>query len=187
MSHLSPRTVQRRQTLLFSATVPDGIRDTADLDKNCVFINTLKEGEENTHKHVPQQYLIVPWAETFAATVAVLEKCFKEDPKHCKVMIFFTTARMTGLFYEMLSALKSQSSKGDILNAVPVSQIHSRMQQGARMRVAKDFGEASSAILCSSDVTARGMSFPKVTQVLQIGIPQNSDQYIHRLGRTARE
>ncbi|KAG9054606.1 hypothetical protein FS842_004674 [Serendipita sp. 407] len=56
----------------------------------------------------------------------------------------------------------------------------------ARERAIKEFTNARSAILLSSDVTARGIDIPGVTQVIQVGMPANAEQYIHRLGRTAR-
>ncbi len=65
-------------------------------------------------------------------------------------------------------------------------EIHSRKSQSQRNQAAEQFKTAKKAILFSSDVTARGMDFPGVTTVLQIGVPAAPEQYIHRLGRTAR-
>jgi ATP-dependent RNA helicase MSS116 len=48
------------------------------------------------------------------------------------------------------------------------------------------FRRSESAILFSSDVTARGMDFPDVTHIIQVGVPRDTETYIHRLGRTAR-
>lgn len=186
MSALSPRNVQPRQSLLFSATIPPGIRETADLDKNCAFINTLKPGEENTHEHVPQEYVVVPSTDLFAATVALLKQSFENDPQTCKVMLFFPTARLTGLFASLLESLKKQSQGRGPLGDVPLFEVHSRKSQPARAKAADQFSKAAKGILCSSDVTARGVDFPGVTQVIQVSLPANSDQYIHRLGRTAR-
>lgn len=187
MSHLSPRSVQKRQSLLFSATIPPGIRETADLDKNCAFINTLKPGEENTHEHVPQEYMVVSSEDMFAATLSLLQKCFEENPTACKVMIFFTTARLTGLFASLLEMLKAQSSHQDVLKSVSLFEIHSRKSQSSRVKAATQFSQTKAGILCSSDVTARGVDFPGVTHVFQVGLPASGEQYIHRLGRTARE
>lgn len=67
-----------------------------------------------------------------------------------------------------------------------VYEIHSRLSQAARTRAAEHFRNSETAILMSSDVTARGMDFPGVTHVIQVGLPSDRDTYIHRLGRTAR-
>jgi ATP-dependent RNA helicase MSS116 len=64
--------------------------------------------------------------------------------------------------------------------------MHGKLTQVQRTRVSEKFRNAESALLISSDVTARGMDFPNVTHVIQVGLPPNRDQYIHRLGRTGR-
>ncbi|PWW71821.1 DEAD-domain-containing protein [Tuber magnatum] len=67
-----------------------------------------------------------------------------------------------------------------------VRPIHSQLSQAGRTRTAEGFRRAESGILLSSDVTARGMDFPGVTHVVQMGAPKNQETYIHRIGRTAR-
>jgi ATP-dependent RNA helicase MSS116 len=184
---MPPRKTHPRQSLLFSATIPPGIREVADLDPNHVIINTLKPGEENTHEHVPQEYVLVSTVDMFPATLSFLEQSFQRDSSGSKVILFFSTARLTGLFYALLQALQAQSQGSSPLHNVPLFELHSRKSQAARGKASKAFGEAVRGILCSSDVTARGVDFPGVTQVIQVGLPANGEQYIHRLGRTARE
>ena len=67
-----------------------------------------------------------------------------------------------------------------------VYEIHSRLSQAQRTRAAEHFRTSETAILMSSDVTARGMDFPGVTHVIQVGLPSDRDTYVHRLGRTGR-
>ena len=64
--------------------------------------------------------------------------------------------------------------------------MHSRRSQSQRTRVADQFREGSNLIMFSSDVSARGMDYPDVTAVIQVGMPSERAQYIHRLGRTGR-
>ena len=66
-----------------------------------------------------------------------------------------------------------------------IMEIHSRKSQPNRIRTSEEFRQAKSAVMFSSDVTARGMDYPDVTLVVQMGMTTR-DQYIHRLGRTAR-
>ena len=186
MSALPPRRVQPRQSLLFSATIPAGIREVADLDANHVVINTLKPGEENTHEHVPQEYVFVSSVDLFPATVSLLEQTFEKDPAAAKVILFFSTARLTGLFFTLMQVLQSQSPNKHPLDTAPIFELHSRKSQGQRVKSSEQFTKSARGILCSSDVTARGVDFPGVTQVIQVGLPANGEQYIHRLGRTAR-
>src|SRR5580700_4281273 len=64
--------------------------------------------------------------------------------------------------------------------------MHGRLTQQQRSFVSSRFRSAKSAILFSSDVTARGMDFPHVTHVIQVGLPPSGEQYVHRIGRTGR-
>ncbi|CAE6424353.1 unnamed protein product [Rhizoctonia solani] len=73
----------------------------------------------------------------------------------------------------------------NVLNC-PVYSIHSRMSQPRRTKATEDFKLAPTGVLFSSDVTARGIDIPGVTCVIQAGLPASAEQYIHRLGRTAR-
>ena len=65
-------------------------------------------------------------------------------------------------------------------------EIHSRKSQSHRSKISGKFREGRSCIMFTSDVTARGMDYPDVTKVVQVGLPSDKAQYIHRLGRTAR-
>ncbi|KAG6867360.1 hypothetical protein C0993_003845 [Termitomyces sp. T159_Od127] len=94
-----------------------------------------------------------------------------------KVIVFFPTARHVSVAYDLFSKIPGLP---------PVYEIHSRNSQSARTRASADFTKAQEAVLLSSDVAARGMDFPGVTLVVQCGLPSSTEQYIHRLGRTAR-
>lgn len=191
ISKLLPDHNQRpRQSLLFSATISNDVKQVASavLTSQFTFVSTLNEDELNVHQHVPQTVVQTSLPDIFATTVAVLREALDADADS-KIMVFLPTARSTGLFYEILSnlpqgALGPNGRNGE--GGFQVLQIHSRMSQSARTRSSDAFKAATSGILVSSDVTARGMDFPKVTLVVQTGIPQNAEQYIHRLGRTAR-
>lgn len=73
-----------------------------------------------------------------------------------KIMIFFPTARATGL----AAAVLQRCNLGP---GMDVTEIHSRKSQSSRNAAAEAFKNAKSGVLCSSDVTARGMDFPGVT------------------------
>ncbi|KAJ7741138.1 P-loop containing nucleoside triphosphate hydrolase protein [Mycena metata] len=182
LSYLPDKTKVKRQALLFSATVSEEIKGVAKgaLASNYKFISTLRADEVNTHEHVPQQSIIVPFAHHLAATLAFLQQDrLLLNKGSSKAIIFLPTARLVGFWYEALSLLP----KGSL---PPLFEIHSRLSQPRRIRAADQFKDATEGVLISSDVTARGMDFPNVTLVLQPGLPPNSEQYIHRLGRTAR-
>ncbi|CAL4962607.1 unnamed protein product [Urochloa decumbens] len=168
---------KERQTLLFSATVPEEVRQISHvaMRKNYEFINTVQEGDEETHSQVNQTYMIVPLDMHFSILYNVLKKHVMEDAEY-KVIVFCTTAMVTKLVAEVLSQLK--------LN---IREIHSRKSQSARTKVSDEFRKSKGLILVSSDVSARGVDYPDVTLVIQVGLPADREQYIHRLGRTGRK
>ncbi|XP_047053079.1 DEAD-box ATP-dependent RNA helicase 26-like [Lolium rigidum] len=168
---------KERQTLLFSATVPAEVRQISHLamHKDYKFINTVQEGDEETHAQVNQMYMVAPLDLHFSIIYGVLKKHVAEDAEY-KVIIFCTTAMVTKLVAEILSQLK--------LN---VREIHSRKTQSARTKVSDEFRRSKGLILVSSDVSARGVDYPDVSLVVQVGVPSDRQQYIHRLGRTGRK
>ncbi|KAL1835665.1 hypothetical protein VTK73DRAFT_5471 [Phialemonium thermophilum] len=64
--------------------------------------------------------------------------------------------------------------------------MHSRMSQPARNRTVEEFKAAASGVLFASDVVGRGMDFPDIGLVVQVGLPSDKEQYVHRVGRTGR-
>ncbi|KAG2590144.1 DEAD-box ATP-dependent RNA helicase 26-like [Panicum virgatum] len=168
---------KERQTLLFSATVPEEVRQISHvaMRKDYEFINTVQEGDEETHSQVNQMYMIAPLDLHFYILYDVLKKHTAEDAEY-KVIVFCTTAMVTKLVAVVLSQLK--------LN---IREIHSRKSQSARTKVSDEFRKSKGLILVSSDVSARGVDYPDVTLVIQVGLPADREQYIHRLGRTGRK
>eukprot|EP01047_Picozoa_sp_COSAG01_P057515 COSAG01_NODE_6657_length_3560_cov_5.515458_3_plen_121_part_00 len=61
--------------------------------------------------------------------------------------------------------------------------IHSRKSQSARTKTSQRFRDARQAVLFTSDVSARGMDYPDVSFVMQVGAPSSKEQYVHRTGR----
>ncbi|KAF8760501.1 hypothetical protein HU200_010123 [Digitaria exilis] len=168
---------KQRQTLLFSATVPDEVRQVCHIamKRDLEFVNTVQEGSEETHSQVKQMHLIAPVDKQFSILFGLLTDHISENVDY-KVIVFCTTAKVTSLVAELLSELK--------LN---VREIHSRKPQSYRTRISKEFKESKGLILVSSDVSARGVDYPNVTLVVQLGVPTDREQYIHRLGRTGRK
>jgi len=180
VSSLPNRAIVSRQTLLFSATVSKEIREISSLTllPNHIFISTVKEEDNDTHQHVTQTYLQVPIDDTYPVLLEAIRRQRQIDDDACKIMVFLSTAAGAEITYQLFATLK--------LDSLPTWVIHSRLSQSKRSKVAEDFKKATKGILFSSDVTARGMDFPNVSCVIQVGKPDSSDQYIHRLGRTAR-
>lgn len=159
MAALPPKAT--RQTLLFSATLPDDVKAMSELatrpGDQTTFIDTVGE-EENTHQHVDQEYVVTTIQEQPLELYRVLKEAMAEDDKGFKIIAFFTTARQTQLFAELFNIL-----------GFPVLEIHSRLSQPARKRVSDEFRNSKGrSIMFSSDVSARGLDYPDVTKVIQV-------------------
>ncbi|KAK3185602.1 hypothetical protein K4F52_005702 [Lecanicillium sp. MT-2017a] len=185
VSKLPDKTKVPRQGMLFSATIAPHVNQVAGLvcSPGYKFISTIPAGEVNTHERVPQLLVKVPdFASVAAGMVGSIRQelaAIQQQPGggNFKAIVFAPTAAMAGFYGHVLSRIRGLP---------PVSTLHSRMTQNKRTKVTNDYRDASSAILTATDVVARGMDFPGVTTVFQIGIPSEKQSYIHRLGRTAR-
>ncbi|XP_050280305.1 DEAD-box ATP-dependent RNA helicase 31-like [Quercus robur] len=168
---------KHRQTLLFSATVPEEVRQISHiaLKRDHEFINTVQEGTEETHSQVRQMHLVAPLDKHFSLLYVLLKDHIADDVDY-KVLVFCTTAMVTRLVADLLGELN--------LN---VREIHSRKPQSYRTRISDEFRKSKGLILVTSDVSARGVDYPDVTLVIQVGLPSDREQYIHRLGRTGRK
>jgi ATP-dependent RNA helicase MSS116 len=164
-----------RQTLLFSATMPEDVQGIARIAMRPDYqvVDTVGK-EENTHEHVDQFYLICEQETLLPQLVRLVEAAQADDPEY-KVIVFFTTARLVQFYSEVFEKM-----------GIPVLEIHSRKSQGHRNKVSDTFRNGNQLIMFTSDVSARGMDYADVSAVIQVGLPSDTSQYIHRLGRTAR-
>ncbi len=179
-----------RQTILVSATIPDSvIRLTRSMVRadDFEFVQTISESESLTHDHVSQHVVTVSHMNNvFPALFELIDKGLLEakenpDKKPFKAIVYLNTTAMTELAGEM--GFAKNRDRTFIRNF----SIHSGLTQNGRTRAAENFRKSQSAVLFSSDVTARGMDFPDVTHVIQVDCPRDRETYIHRLGRTARQ
>lgn len=179
-----------RQTMLVSATIPDSV---IRLARNMVrandfqFVQTIPENESLTHEHVPQFMVPVSsWVNIYPALFELIEKEAEKASsgggKPFKAIVYLNTTAGVELVTEIGYHLRTQKTI-----RIPQFHIQSLLSQNQRSRAAELFRKAESAILYSSDVTARGMDFPNVTHVIQVDLPRDRETYIHRLGRTGRQ
>jgi ATP-dependent RNA helicase DeaD len=71
-------------------------------------------------------------------------------------------------------------------NGVGAEAIHGDLRQGQRDRVMSDFRTGRLEFLVATNVAARGLDIPDIEHVINFDVPQNAEEYIHRVGRTAR-
>lgn len=169
-----------RQTLLFSATMPDSVMDMvrAVMRPKYEYIDAVGDVSDDTHGHVEQRVAVASLEENMQAMLALLLEQHRLQGGSFKAVVFFTTARATGLAFDLMSAMRPALP-------FPLYEMHSRLSQSARVRTSDAFRAAKTAIMLTSDVTARGMDYPDVSVVLQVGLTDR-EQYVHRVGRTAR-
>lgn len=160
---------EREQTLMFSATMPDEIKELAEtILKKPEFIRV--EQEAITNNNIKQYYYVVDEHERDDAMIRLIETA---DPK--KAIVFCRTKRETARLAEYLGAqgYKTESLHGD-------------MEQFDRQKTMKAFRHNQCEILVATDVAARGLDVRDVTHVFNYHIPFESESYVHRIGRTGR-
>ncbi|KAF2099632.1 DEAD-domain-containing protein [Rhizodiscina lignyota] len=192
-SLLPDREANNIQTMMFSATIPPDVVSAVRsiLKPGFRFVKCVRDDEEPTHERVPQKVVRTLGLENNLP--ALVELCLreldnsKEDPSSMpfKAIVYFNSTAMVQLAEGVLQNLGNRRGPSP-LGPARVFGIHSKLGQGQRTRASDGFRRSTSGILLSSDVTARGMDFPNVTHVIQIGPPQTADAYIHRIGRTGR-
>lgn len=170
---------EKRQTMLFSATISRDIRENLGkfaLSPDYDLIDTVGKDDVNTNINVKQSALVAP----FQDQVSVIRDCLSthEAALKGKVIVFLPTTKATMVYSNIFKHLMPDRQ---------VYEIHSKKNQDQRSRIADRFRKSrESSILFTSDVSARGVDYPGVTLVLQVGVPSTREQYIHRLGRTGR-
>jgi ATP-dependent RNA helicase MSS116 len=184
ISHLP----KERQTMLFSATVSPAIRKIAraSLEKDHLFIDCVPENESNVHEHIPQYHTVLPTAgDQLPHVLRLLAHDQLMNPQQSKSIVFLPTLKLTQLFATFVRELSEALPHG---KRTSVYEIHSKLDQDKRSRASDRFRKDTSpaSILVTSDVSARGVDYPGVTRVIQIGVPSSGEQYIHRVGRTGR-
>lgn len=173
---------RKRQTLLFSATVPLELKDIMrqTMEDDYVEVDCIRDGGQSTEQtsiNVEQSYAIISSMTQYVpSTIRVVREAANDGDGDNKVVVFFPTARMVSFFANLFNEVVG----------LPVMELHSKKSQGYRNRVSNQFRECSSGILFTSDVSARGVDYPGVTHVVQFGMPSSKEQYVHRLGRTGR-
>lgn len=159
---------QKRQTLLFSATLPAGIVRLA----NKYLTNPERvavDADCQPAKNIKQATLEVSENNKYDTLISELNE------REGTVIIFVKTKRLASQLSINLQKEKHEARS-----------IHGDMRQNQRDRVVKDFREEKIRILVATDVMARGLDIPHVMHVINYDLPQCPEDYIHRIGRTAR-
>ncbi|KAK2752333.1 DEAD-box ATP-dependent RNA helicase [Onygenales sp. PD_40] len=161
---------ENRQTLMFSATFPHDIQMLAEeFLKDHIFLSVGRVG--STSENITQR---VVECETEADKESALLDILFADSKGL-TLVFVETKRQA----DMLSVFLLD-------NRLPATAIHGDRTQRERERALELFRTGRYPILVATAVAARGLDIPNVTHVINYDLPNEIDDYVHRIGRTGR-
>ncbi|ALS77014.1 DEAD/DEAH box helicase [Planococcus rifietoensis] len=158
-----------RQTLLFSATMPDPIRRIAEKFMKTPEIVKIKS-KEMTVENIEQFFVKSVEREKFD----ILSRLLNVQQPELAIVFGRTKRRVDELAHAL--NLRGYLAEG----------IHGDLSQAKRMSVLKQFKANKIDILVATDVAARGLDISGVSHVYNFDIPQDPESYVHRIGRTGR-
>ena len=160
---------KNRQTLLFSATITPKVEDLITLSvKN--YENIRIKSSDPTVSTLEQGYLKIDADKKFL----FLFTFFKKN-KNSKILVFFATCKEVEFYSSLLNYVD-----------VPVLSITGEYKQQKRSTTFMEFCSLEQGILLCTDVAQRGLDIPDVDWVIQYDPPHDPEEYLHRVGRTAR-
>jgi len=163
------KTPAERQTLLFSATMPNDIKKIGvKFMKNPEHIKVA--AKEMTADRIDQYFIKTKEFEKFDVLTRLLDV---ERPE--LAIVFGRTKRRV-----------DEITRGLKLRGYRAEGIHGDLDQNKRLRVLRDFKGGHLDILVATDVAARGLDISGVTHVYNYDITQDQESYVHRIGRTGR-
>lgn len=169
LRQISRMLPKKRQTLMFSATMPKAIQQLSKAFLTDPVQVSVAPTSTPADK-IQQEALFVNAGEKQALLLLTLNKAPGE-----RVIIFARTKRGA-----------DRMSKRLVTKGVEATAIHGDKSQGQRDRALKQFKSNQVNVLVATDVAARGIDIPDVDHVINFDIPNVAEQYVHRIGRTAR-
>jgi ATP-dependent RNA helicase RhlE len=160
---------KKRQTLFFSATMPKAIKQLADQYlTNPAEVSVTPVA--STVDRVEQRLTFVNQAEKSALLIQLL----RSEPVE-RALVFSRTKHGADKIVRLLEAA-----------GIPANAIHGNKSQGQRERALALFRSGEVKVLVATDIAARGIDIPGVSHVFNFDLPDVPEQYVHRIGRTAR-
>ena len=160
---------RKRQTLLFSATMPQDIQDLADR----ILINPVRvevTPQATTVEKIDQSVYFVEKKDKRALLEHLLNS---QDIR--RVLVFTRTKHGANKLVKQLDRAR-----------IEAEAIHGNKSQTARTRALANFKSGRTRVLVATDIAARGIDVDDVTHVINYDLPNEPESYVHRIGRTAR-
>ena len=163
-------TPSTRQTLFFSATMPNAISNLADSILSNPIKITVKHKSITVDK-IDQKVCFVDKSNKLELLKTILKKEKIEN------MLIFSKTKYGA--DKLAKFLENEIS-------TKISVMHSDKTQGARRKTLEEFRQNKTNILIATDIVARGIDIPTITHVINYDIPNDPENYVHRIGRTGR-
>ena len=174
LRRISQLVPEDRQTLFFSATMPKQIQElVGKYCRNPVKVSVTPES--TTAERIDQYLFMVQQDEKQTLLEMILSERHQVPGKFERVLIFARTKHGCDRIVKKLGQ-----------SGIPANAIHGNKSQPQRERALGEFRSAKTPILVATDVAARGIDIPGVSHVLNYELPNVPEQYVHRIGRTAR-
>jgi ATP-dependent RNA helicase RhlE len=160
---------QKRQTLFFSATMPNEIQALA----NTILTN-------------PQKVEVTPVSSTADTIQQALYYVDKNDKKSLLIHILKDKNIETALVFTRTKHGADKVVKDLSRAGITAEAIHGNKSQNARQRALSNFKARTTRILVATDIAARGIDVDELTHVINFELPNVPETYVHRIGRTGR-
>lgn len=163
---------EKRQNLLFSATISEEVEDLIhDIFRSPEVIEDADTG--TPLENIRQKAYAVP---NFRTKINLLELLLANDEEMKKNLVFVAQKSAADLLHQEL--------KDRGIDSIEI--IHSNKSQNYRFRAIKEFTEGTVKTLISTDIGSRGLDIRGITHVVNMDVPEEKHDYIHRIGRTGR-
>ncbi len=163
---------QRRQNLMFSATLTEEVSELID----SYFYEPVTieiENRKTPLEQIAQYFYAVP---NFFTKVNLLENLLSNQEKYTRVMIFVESKQVADRVFELINPSFPEQ----------VGVIHSNKSQNYRINALERFRNGVTRILIATDVASRGLDIADISHVINFDVPEQPEDYIHRIGRTGR-
>ena len=160
---------EEKQNLLFSATFPNEIKSLADS-----LLNSPKRIQVKSNNSTADKVEQVVYPVDKSRKRELLAHCIKEE-NWFQVLVFSRTKHGANKLAQQLNK-----------EGIDADALHGNKSQAQRTRALKDFKDSKTQVLVATDIAARGIDISLLPHVVNFDLPYVPEDYIHRIGRTAR-
>ncbi len=162
----------RRQNLLFSATMTDEVAEI--IEDNFNQPQKIEIAASGTPlENIEQRGIAAP---NFYTKANLLKLLLKDEAEFNKVLVFVRSKKLVDHLQELLEADFPEQT----------AAIHSNKSQNYRIRSVRHFESGERRVMLATDLISRGLDFSDISQVINFDLPENPEDYLHRIGRTGR-